>query len=98
MRSQRRPAAVKASRVARSNSSTASMRERTVAASPRECPAAIEGGCEALGRGKSVDGHRQVHALGCDASQALPLVGAERRVVHEDARRAGLLEDLGLAG
>ena len=29
--------------------------------------------------------------------EAIPLVGAERRVVHEDARRAGLLEDLRLA-
>ena len=60
--------------------------------------AALEGGGEALGCGQPVDCHRQVHALGCDARQALPLVAAEGRVVHEDARRSGLLEDLGLTG
>ena len=53
---------------------------------------------EALGRQAAVDGDRQLHALGGDAREALPLVGAEGRVVHEDARRARLLEDLGLAG
>ena len=48
-------------------------------------------------RQEAVDRNGQVHALGGDAGEALPLVGADGRVVHEDARRARLLEDLRLA-
>ena len=51
-----------------------------------------------LRRGRAVDRHREVDALGGEARQPLPLVLAERRVVDEDARRARLGEDLGLAG
>ena len=59
---------------------------------------ALERRREALGRRQAVHGDRQLDARGGDAREALPLVGAEGRVVHEDARGAGFLEDLGLAG
>ena len=59
---------------------------------------APERGRQPLGGGDAVDGDRQLDAVGGDARQPVALLGAERRVVHEDARRAGLVEDLRLAG
>ena len=63
----------------------------------RRRAAALQRGREPLGRREAVDRDRQLHAVGGESGEALPLVRPERRVVHEDARRAGLLEDLGLA-
>ena len=51
-----------------------------------------------LGGGDAVDGDRQLHAVRRDAGEPVALLRAERRVVDEDARRAGLVEDLRLAG
>ena len=62
----------------------------------RRRSAALQRRCEALGRGDPVDGDRQLEPIGREPGESLPLVGAERRVVHEDAGRAGLREDLRL--
>ena len=57
-----------------------------------------ERGGQPLGGRDAVDGHRQLDAVRRDARQPVALLRAERRVVDEDARRAGLVEDLRLAG
>ena len=64
------------------------------------CPRAValQRSRQALGCLDAVDRHGQLHARGGDPGQPVALLGTERRVVHEDARRAGLVEDLGLAG
>ena len=60
--------------------------------------AALQRRGEPLGRREAVDGDGQLEALGGESRETIPLVGAERRVVDEDARRARLLEDLRLPG
>ena len=59
--------------------------------------AALQRRGEALGGRNAVDGDRELEPVGREPGEAIPLVGAERRVVHEDARRARLREDLRLA-
>ena len=63
--------------------------ERRGAASARASPSA---------GGDAVDGDGQLDAGGGELGEPLPLRLAERRVVDEDPGRAGLLEDLRLAG
>jgi len=58
---------------------------------PRERPRQAGRRCGA------VDGDRQVDARRDDVGQPVPLVLPERRIVHEDRGRAGLLEHLRLA-